>query len=155
MNTSLGQVKENDDANVVVERVLNHPVEKVWKAITNKTQLKQWYFDLDDFKPEVGFRFSFPGQGHKGAQYTHLCTITEVVPLQKLQYSWQYEGHPGYSVVTFELTEIGNKTKLKLTHQGLETFPQDNADFAWKSFNGGWTEIIGKMLPEFLAKHEK
>jgi len=155
MNTPLGQVKENDDANVVVERVLNHPVEKVWKAITNKTQLKQWYFDLDDFKPEVGFRFSFPGQGHKGAQYTHLCTITEVVPLQKLQYSWQYEGHPGYSVVTFELTEIGNKTKLKLTHQGLETFPQDNADFAWKSFRGGWNEIIGKMLPDFLAETAK
>ncbi len=137
---------------VVVEKELATSVEKVWKAITDKAQRKRWYFDLDDFKPEVGFRFTFPGQGHKGAQYIHLCAITEVIPQKKLQYSWQYEGYPGYSLVTFELFEMENKTKLKLTHHGLETFPQDNADFAWKSFNGGWNEIIGKMLPESLEK---
>ncbi len=139
---------------VVVERVFDHPIGKVWDAITDKSQLKQWYFDLNDFKPEVGFQFSFPGQGHKGEQYTHLCTITEVIPQKKLQYSWQYEGHPGYSLVTFELSELENKTHLKLTHQGLETFPQDSADFAWKSFNAGWSEIIGKMLPDFLEKRQ-
>ena len=139
---------------VVMEKELEAPVEKVWKAIADKAHLKRWYFDLNDFKPEVGFRFSFAGQGHKGAQYIHLCTVTEVIPLKKLQYSWQYEGHPGYSLVTFELTEMGIQTKLRLTHHGLETFPQDNADFAWKSFNGGWTEIIGNMLPEFLRKTE-
>ncbi|SEL79682.1 SRPBCC domain-containing protein [Parapedobacter koreensis] len=137
---------------VVVEKELDIPVEKVWKAIANKDQLKQWYFDLDDFKPEVGFRFTFRGQGHKGEQYIHLCTITEVIPQRKLQYSWQYEGYPGYSLVSFELSEIGSKTRLRLTHHGLETFPQDGLDFAGKSFNGGWNEIIGKMLPGFLMK---
>lgn len=137
---------------VVVEKILGTPVESVWKALTNKAQMKQWYFDLDEFRPEVGFRFTFPGQGHKGEQYTHLCSITQVIPQKKLQYSWQYEGHPGYSLVTFELSEMGEKTKLKLTHHGLGTFPQDNADFAWKSFNGGWSELIGKLLPGFLIK---
>ena len=145
--------EEKDDYNVVVERVFDHPIEKVWKAITNKEQLKQWYFDLDDFKAEVGFRFTFLGQGHKGAQYIHLCTVTEVDPPKKLQYSWQYEGYPGYSLVTFELSEMGNQTRLTLTHHGLETFPQDNADFDRTSFNAGWNEIIGKMLPEFLMKN--
>lgn len=140
---------------VVVEKTVDKPIERVWGAITDKAQLKQWYFDLDDFRPEVGFHFSFAGQGHKGEQYIHLCTITEVIPQKKLQYSWQYQGYPGYSLVTFELSEAGKQTKVKLTHHGLETFPQDSADFAWKSFNGGWNEIIGKMLPEFLAKHEK
>ncbi|MFC3199573.1 SRPBCC domain-containing protein [Parapedobacter deserti] len=138
---------------VVVEKELDAPVEKVWKAIADKDQLKQWYFDLDDFKPEVGFRFSFRGQGHKGEQYVHLCTVTEVIPQQKLQYSWQYEGHAGYSLVSFELAKMESKTRLRLTHHGLETFPQDSADFTWKSFNGGWSDIIGKMLPEFLMKH--
>jgi Uncharacterized conserved protein len=140
---------------VVVEKTVDAPVERVWQAITDKEQLKQWYFDLDDFKPEVGFHFTFPGQGHKGEQYLHLCTVTEVIPRQKLQYSWQYEGHRGYSLVTFELAETGTQTKLTLTHHGLETFPQDTPDFAWKSFNGGWSEIIGKMLLEFLATPQK
>ncbi len=94
----------------------------------------------------------FRGQGHKGEQYMHQCTVTEVIPQQKLQYSWQYEGRSGYSLVSFELSATGDKTKLRLTHHGLETFPQGNPDFAWESFNGGWNEIIGKMLPEFLDK---
>jgi Uncharacterized conserved protein len=136
---------------VVVEKTLDAAVDRVWQAIAAKAQLKQWYFQLDDFKPEIGFSFSFPGQGHKGAQYTHRCTVTDVIPQKKLQYSWQYEGHPGYSLVTFELFEMENRTRIKLTHHGLETFPQDSDDFAWKSFNGGWNEIIGNMLPEFLG----
>ena len=37
--------------------------------------------------------------------------------------------------------------------QEVETFPQGNPDFASRSFNGGWNEIIGKMLPELLMIH--
>lgn len=139
-----------ESSNVVCERVLSHPVEKVWKALTDSDQLKKWYFDLDDFKLEKGFRFTFPGRGHKGAEYIHVCTITEIIPRKKLQYSWEYEGYPGYSIVTFELFEEGAKTTLRLTHQGLDTFPRDNMDFAPESFNAGWDEIIGRILPEFL-----
>lgn len=135
---------------VVIEQIINAPVEKVWQAITDKNQMKQWYFDLDDFRPEKGFEFRFPGQGHEGQKYMHICKITEVVPNEKLQYSWQYEGYEGYSVVTFELSGEDGKTKVKLTHEGLETFPQNNADFAITSFTAGWTELITKLLPGFV-----
>lgn len=144
-----------DAQNLIVERIYEAPIQKVWEAITDKNQMKQWYFDLVEFKPEVGFQFQFTGKGQKGEQYVHLCTITEVIPLKKMQYSWEYEGYPGYSLVTFELYDMGNKTKLRLTHSGLETFLQDNADFARKSFNAGWNEIIGKTLPEYLMKQSK
>ena len=63
----------------VIERTLNAPVEKVWKAITDKEQMKQWYFDLAEFKPEPGFEFSFDG-GTDEKSYVHLCKVTEVVP---------------------------------------------------------------------------
>ena len=75
-----------------------------------------------------------------------------MVPEKKLAYSWRYENYPGNSVVTFYLSPEGDKTRLKLTHEGLETFPQDKPDFAKESFAGGWTEIIGKSLPEYLKK---
>lgn len=139
-----------NDNPVIIEKLINAPVKKVWQAITDKDQMKQWYFDLSDFKPEVGFEFRFPGQGHKGEQYMHVCKITEVVPLKKLQYSWQYVGLEGYSVVTFELFEEADKTRVKLTHTGLETFPKDNTDFARDSFNAGWTELITVLLPKFV-----
>ena len=135
----------------VIERILNAPSEKVWKALTDKDQMKQWYFEIAEFKPEVGFEFTFNG-GRKEKTYIHLCKITEVEPGKKLQYSWRYDEYPGNSFVTFELFPDGDKTTLKLTHEGLETFPTDNKDFARSSFEAGWTYIIGKSIGEYLEK---
>ncbi len=137
---------------VVVEEVYNASVEAVWKALTDKKEMKKWYFDLSEFKAEVGFEFQFTGQGVKGDNYLHLCKITEVIPLKKLQYSWEYENLRGYSLVTFELSQEENGTRLKLTHSGLETFPQDNADFDIKNFEGGWTELLTKLLRDYLTE---
>ena len=135
----------------VIERILNAPVERVWKAITDKEQMKQWYFDIAEFKPEVGFEFQFEG-GNEDRSYLHLCKITEVVPNKKLQYSWRYDGYEGNSFVTFELFAEGDTTRLKLTHEGLETFPAINPDFAKKNFVQGWTQIIGTSIKQFVEK---
>lgn len=138
---------------IIVEKTYNAPIEKVWKALTDKDQMKQWYFDIPDFKPEVGFEFQFKGQGHKGEQYLHLCKITEVEPLKKLAHSWCYDGYEGYSTVSFELFTEGGKTTLRLTHNGLHTFPINNPDFAKESFQGGWTSLITNLLADFLTKN--
>src|SRR5919112_493161 len=105
-----------------IERTYNAPVEKVWKAITDREQMKQWYFDIADFKAEEGFEFQFTG-GNEEKTFLHLCKIMEVVPLKKLKHSWRYEGYEGNSFVTWELFDEGNSTRVKLTHEGLETFP--------------------------------
>jgi len=136
----------------VIERTLNAPVQRVWEAITDKQKMKQWYFDLSDFRPEIGFEFSFPGKGNEGQDYLHLCKITRVEPGKLLQYSWRYRDYAGNSLVTFELFPEGNATRLKLTHEGLETFPAENKDFARESFVGGWTYLIGKSIKEFVEK---
>jgi uncharacterized protein YndB with AHSA1/START domain len=134
----------------VIERTYNAPVSKVWKAITDKDEMKQWYFDLSEFKPEVGFEFQFYGQGSKGEKYLHLCRITEVSFEKKLCYSWRYDQYEGNSFVTFELFDEGAKTRLKLTHAGIETFPKNSQDFAKESFMAGWTELIGTSLKKFV-----
>jgi uncharacterized protein YndB with AHSA1/START domain len=135
----------------IIERILNAPIAKVWSALTSKDEMKQWYFDIAAFQPKVGFEFNFTA-GNEGRTYTHLCKITEVVEGKKLTYSWQYKGYEGISYVSFELFEEGNKTKLKLTHQGLETFANNGADFQKESFSQGWNYIIGKSLPGYLEK---
>ena len=133
----------------VIERTYHAPVEKVWKAITNKDAMKQWYFDLPEFRPEVGFEFRFEG-GPDDRRYLHLCKVTEVIEGKKLTYSWRYDGYEGNSFVTWELFPEGNNTRLKLTHAGLETFPAGNPDFDRKNFVAGWTEIVGESLKKFV-----
>ena len=136
----------------VIERTYNAPVNKVWKAITDRDLMQQWYFNIAAFKPEVGFEFTFDG-GSKEKTYTHLCKVLEVVPNKKLSYSWRYKDYEGYSVVTFELFDEGEKTRLKLTHTGLETFPQVSKDFSKESFTQGWTHIIGTSLKNFVENN--
>jgi uncharacterized protein YndB with AHSA1/START domain len=136
----------------VIERTFNAPVAKVWKAITNNDEMKQWYFNLAEFKPEVGFKFSFTAGANDGIKYIHQCEVTEVVDEKKLTYSWCYENYAGNSLVTFELFAEGNKTRLKLTHAGIETFAANGKDFQKESFAQGWDFIIGKSLREYLDK---
>ena len=135
---------------VVVERTLNAPIARVWKALTDSNQMRQWYFDLKEFKPQVGFEFEFVVE-HEGNRYHHLCQVTDVVPQKKIAYSWRYEGEPGDSLVTFELFGEGNKTRVKVTHTGIETFPKTPA-YARKNFENGWTAIIGTELKQFVEK---
>jgi uncharacterized protein YndB with AHSA1/START domain len=137
---------------VVLERTYNAPVARVWKALTDVDQMRQWYFDLKEFKPEVGFEFEFVVE-HEDTTYHHLCRVTEVIPQQKIAYTWRYKGEPGDSLVTFELFDVGDKTRVKVTHTGIETFPKTPA-YARKNFEAGWTAIIGSELKKFLEKKQ-
>ena len=136
---------------IIVERTLDAPVARVWTALTNVTEMRQWYFDLKEFRPEVGFEFGFVVE-HEGNTYDHRCKVTEVIPQKKIAYTWRYEGHEGNSVVTIELASDGDKTRLKLTHTGLDTFPRTKA-FARENFEEGWTQSIGSELKEFVERN--
>lgn len=136
---------------IVLERLFYAPVSKVWKAITDKHEMKNWYFDLAEFKVEKGFKFQFLA-GEDGKEYLHLCEITEVITEKKLTYSWRYDGYAGNSFVTFELFQQGSKTLLRLTHEGLETFPKENPDFAVTNFEQGWNAIINTALKKYLEE---
>jgi uncharacterized protein YndB with AHSA1/START domain len=134
----------------VIERVYAAPVQKVWEAITVNEKMKQWYFDLADFKPEVGFEFEFTG-GDEKQQFLHLCRVTKVIDGKLIAYTWRYDGYEGESEVTWELFPEGEGTRLKLTHSGLETFPKLDS-FKKENFAMGWTHITGISLKEFLEK---
>lgn len=138
---------------VVVERTFDAPAELVWKAITDKDQMKQWYFDLEGFKPEVGNETQYT-VSHNNKNFLHFFRVTEVLAGRKLTYSWKYADHVGESFVTWELFPEGDKTRLKLTHEGLETFqPDSNPDYARGNFTKGWTSIIGTQLANYLSKN--
>jgi len=140
-----------NDEPVIIERTFGVHIENVWKTITDKDEMKKWYFDLEEFKPEVGFEFQFYA-GDEKKQWLHICKVTEVIPEKKLTYSWRYEGYTGISYVTFELFNEGEKTRLRLTHTGLESFPSDVPGLKKENFIAGWESIIGTSLKQFMEK---
>ncbi len=141
-----------DNQPILLERMLNAPIAIVWKALTDKEEMKNWYFNLTEFKAEPGFEFRFEGGPSPDKQYLHVCEVTEVTPAKKLTYSWRYEGYAGISFVSFEMKEHGAQTLLKLTHTGIETFPADEPDFAKKNFAEGWNHIINTSLKDYLEQ---
>lgn len=138
---------------IIVEKLYNASIDKVWQALTDNDEMKKWYFDIPEFKPEPGFEFQFYAEGKQGEKFLHLCKVVEVISKKKLSYSWRYDGYEGNSLVTFELLPEGDKTKLKVMHAGVETFPVTaHNDFAKENFMQGWTQIVGNILKNYVEK---
>jgi uncharacterized protein YndB with AHSA1/START domain len=149
--TKRNKVMKNDS--IVVERTFTAPVEKVWNALTDPEQMRQWYFPMmEDFRPEKGFETRFDlvaGDKH----FLHIWKVTDVIPGQKISYEWRYDGYPGNSLLTFELLKSNEGTKLVLTHEKLETFRGDiNPGLAKDDFLQGWKGFINTRLKDYLDK---
>jgi uncharacterized protein YndB with AHSA1/START domain len=123
------------------------PVMEVWKSLTDKEDMKQWYFpQLRKFEPVVGFKFEFEDES---AGYQKEWIVTRVVEGKTLSHSWAYKGYPGASDVIFDLFPDDRKTRLRVTQTHLETFP-DHPHFKRERFNLGWENLLGKNLKVLL-----
>lgn len=139
---------------VIVEHTFDVSVQKLWQAITEHSQMIQWFFeDIPEFEAVAGFKTSFPVQSGDRT-FTHEWEILEAIPGKRIKYKWCYKEHEGTGTVTFELFEKAEQSILKLTNEGLETFPQDIPEFKEESCRAGWEYFIKGRLHNFLSEEE-
>ena len=141
------------DNPIEIQTVIKASAAQVWKALTDKTEMKAWYFDIQDFQPVTGTVFDFyePGD-HK--KYHHVGEVLEVIPDKKLSYTWTY---PDFSTanttVLWEIEEMETgETSVKVTHSDTEKFSELGENFSRKSFAEGWRGILNQSLKPFLDK---
>ncbi|MGD0445114.1 MAG: SRPBCC domain-containing protein [Edaphobacter sp.] len=123
---------------LVIEREMPHPPEKIWRALTEGSLIKEWLMD-NDFLPVVGHSFKFrstPVPNWNGIIDSEVLVIE---PNKKLSYSWGALGLG--SVVTWTLTPAGAGTHVRMEHSG---FGPDQ-DAAYKGANYGWQKFIGNL----------
>ena len=136
---------------IIVEQWFNKPNDEVWSAITDHKQMTCWFFEnIPAFEPVVGFETAFDVTS-KNRIFRHLWRIEKVQVGKMIQYNWQYLDIEGVGYVTFELTEIDSKTRLRVTNSGLETFPDDIPEFSQESCRGGWEYFINERLQHYLS----
>jgi uncharacterized protein YndB with AHSA1/START domain len=117
--------------------------------------MPKWFFgSINDFEPKVVFSTTF-NVSSGGKNYLHVWRVMEAVPNRRLTLEWRYGGIPGASFVTFELTPSGEGTHLKLTHRGLDAFPQDDPALTRESGVNGWNYFICQQLKTFLNEPRK
>jgi uncharacterized protein YndB with AHSA1/START domain len=130
---------------VVVEEVLPHPVEVVWRTLTTGELIGRWLMP-NDFEPVVGKKFTFRTQPMGNWNGIVHCQVLEVVPNERLVYNWVggSNDNAAYgsrldSVVTWTLTRADGGTRLRLVHSGFRS-PEN--DFAFDAMSSGWGKIM-------------
>ena len=112
------------------ERRLAHPVEKVWRAITEPDQLAHWFPAAVELDLRTGGRVRFAGPG--GQEAAGEGRVIELDPPRVFALTWN--GDP----LRMELTPDGEGTLLVFTH----TFT-DRPMAA--SFATGWQTCLGAL----------
>jgi uncharacterized protein YndB with AHSA1/START domain len=137
---------------IAVAYELPHPPEKVWRALTDAGLVARWLM-VNDLRPVVGHRFTFKAQPMPGWDGVVQCEVLEVVPGERLSYSWR-GGSEQISVldtvVTWTLARTATGTRLSLEHSG---FVPANA-FAFEALGRGWRGKVGQALGEVVATLE-
>ena len=142
-------MKKTDEP-IIVEQAFSTQLKHVWEAITVVDEMKKWFFNnIPAFEPVIGFETRFD-ISVKDRVFPHLWKLTEVIPMKKITYNWRYEGYSGISIVTFELIEDGDQTKLKLTSTVTENFPANIPEFSRESGINGWNYFIKDSLKKYL-----
>jgi uncharacterized protein YndB with AHSA1/START domain len=81
--------------NVLLVEDFSHPVEKVWRTLTDPDALRVWLMD-NDFEPRIGKRFvlcggEVPPTGRGWVE----CELLELEPPKRMLWSWVHkEGDP-------------------------------------------------------------
>jgi uncharacterized protein YndB with AHSA1/START domain len=136
-------MNEVSSKSIVVERVLPHPVQKVWRALTQPELVARWLME-NDFALERGHRFRFRATPVAGWSGVTNCEVLEIEPSRRLVYSWG-DGSESASglrtIVTWTLTEEAGGTRVRMEQSGFR--PEDEAGF--KGMGSGWPRILERL----------
>jgi uncharacterized protein YndB with AHSA1/START domain/predicted SnoaL-like aldol condensation-catalyzing enzyme len=110
------------DREVVMTRVFDAPVKLVWRAYTEPEFIPRWWgpryhttrVDKMDVKPGGAWRFV--SRAPDGGEYGFHGVFREVVPMERISWTFEFEGTPGHvSVDTVRFEDQDGKTKVTVT----------------------------------------
>lgn len=145
---------------VVIHRVFDLPVDKVWRALTEPEEFKKWWgpegftCPSSQMEARVGGKYLNCMRGPDGKEWWSTGVVKEFKPEKRLVLSDSFSDKNGnvksasdYGMqgdwpmeflITFELEEADGATKLKLLHEGI---PEEAHDDCVK----GWNESFDKL----------
>jgi len=151
---------------VVIDRLVEAPIDLVWRMWTDSTHFARWYGPTGASIPSAKMDVREGGkrlicmemQTPNGLMQMWFCgEYLEVEPVTRLVYTEQMAdesgqpkpaeqlppGHPASTTITLELKAQGEQTKLVLTHAGI---PADSPGAM------GWKMALDK-LDQLLAEN--
>jgi len=148
---SAGEKTEGKPAfELVLERLIDAPRERVWKAWAEPERIKRWFaprpLTLEvtrmDFRTGGGFQMAmvFPD----GQRHDFSGTYAEVVAPEKIVWTGEFPGDPKNNIRTeIAFEDLGGKTKLKVR----QTFAvvTSISEQPTKGAKQGWTMTLDQL----------
>ncbi len=125
---------------VVIEREVNFPPEKIWRALTQPRLIEEWLMK-NDFTPMVDHRFQF--RADWGAVD---CRVLAVEPTKTLSYTWAAYGLE--SIVTWTLTPTRAGTHLRIEQSGFrpdQSQAYNGAEHGWRRFLAALEQVLARI----------
>jgi len=124
------------------------PVDKVWSYLSNPKKIATWFLPTD-FEARVGKGFTLRCE----RQGTIQCEVREIVSCEKLVYSFKPVATKAETLVTFVLSQLGEQTKVIVTHSGWETLPSPE-EATFEMFEQGWGARFLNRLKQVIETEQ-
>ena len=133
---------------LVVERLMAHPQEKIWRALTQGALIEEWLM-ANDFQPVVGHRFTFRATPMPHWDGIVEGEVTEVEPCQRLVYRWNTTGDSGLrTIVAWTLSQTSGGVHVRMEQAGFRAEDENNyrgAAYGWQRFLAGLDRVAGGL----------
>ncbi|MEA3191511.1 MAG: hypothetical protein QOD77_2093 [Thermoplasmata archaeon] len=139
-----------------------HPIDKVWRALTEPELMGLWIMNFDqdpgemktDFRPVVGAAYRMDAKRGRGWRGYVVGNVLEVVSDQRLVYTWAHSPYQDANParVEFTLQPTSKGTRVRMIQTG---FPGVKGWFVLKGAQLGWKKMLGSGLLAVLDKQGK
>ena len=154
---------------IVKKVVLDAPIERVWRAISESARFGTWFGIEFDGEFEPGRRLTgrivptrmdadIAKAQEPYAGMAFACHVERIEPMHLLSFRWHpyavesdadYASEP-MTLVEFELEETAGGTHLTITESGFDRVPLARRAEAFASNEQGWQEQT-KLIAKYLA----
>jgi len=140
---------KSDAQDIVVDEVLPHAPEIIWKALTTGELIGRWLMAPTGFAAVKGTRFTYQTKAAGAWDGVIHCEVLEVVPNQRFAYAWRGgdDSNVGYgarldTIVTWILARVEGGTRLRLVHSG---FVMPTNEVAFNNMGEGWKKVVPRL----------
>ncbi len=131
---------DENPSQLVIERTIDAPLNKVWRAWSDPVEFKKWWGPKDFTTPTCTMDFQVEGTYFKsirnrdGKEMFNTGTFTEIIPMERISYmdsfadkngnivssdAYELAGFPTHLHVTVLFEIRSEKTKITLIHTGI------------------------------------
>lgn len=148
----------NEADTVRLHRVLKAPVERIYKAFTDKSALERWLppygftgtiYEID-VRAGGGYRMSFTNFG-TGSTHSFTVKYLELVPNERIRHTDQFddENLPGEMVVSIDLQIVSCGTDIRIVQEGIPpVIPVEMCYLGWQESLEQLAKLVEPDIPD-------